>query len=64
MVAEESPLQQSALLDMNFHSLGQHGDTFGDEDQVFDLLGRYCKLIKFYHMRVIFELLTFVAKGL
>lgn len=63
MAAEESPLHQSALLDMNFHSLGQHGDTFGDEDQVFDLLGRYCKLVQFYHVCVIFELLTFVDRG-
>ncbi|XP_029363334.1 double-strand-break repair protein rad21-like protein 1 [Echeneis naucrates] len=28
---------QSTLLDMNFHSLVQDGDAFGDEDQVYDL---------------------------
>ncbi|XP_071333166.1 double-strand-break repair protein rad21-like protein 1 [Trachinotus anak] len=37
-IGVESQGHQNALLDMSFHSLTQRGDTFGDEDKVFDLL--------------------------
>ncbi|XP_022618778.1 double-strand-break repair protein rad21-like protein 1 [Seriola dumerili] len=37
-IGAESQSHQNALLDVSFHSLAQHGDTFGDEDKVFDLL--------------------------
>ncbi|XP_040009021.1 double-strand-break repair protein rad21-like protein 1 isoform X2 [Xiphias gladius] len=37
-IGGESQGHQSVLLDMSFHSLAQHGDTFGDEDKGFDLL--------------------------
>ncbi|XP_044207355.1 double-strand-break repair protein rad21-like protein 1 [Thunnus albacares] len=37
-IRDESQSLQNGLLDMSFHSLAQHGDTFGDEDKGFDLL--------------------------
>ncbi|KAM7405109.1 hypothetical protein PAMP_012394 [Pampus punctatissimus] len=37
-IGDESQSCQTGLLDMSFHSLGQHGDAFGDEDTGFDLL--------------------------
>ncbi|KAM7411427.1 hypothetical protein PAMA_021426 [Pampus argenteus] len=37
-IVDESQSRQTGLLDMSFHSLGQHGDAFGDEDTGFSLL--------------------------
>lgn len=38
-VGDESHIDQTGLLDMSFQSLAHRGDSFGDEDKGFDLLG-------------------------